>query len=71
MDNHDNQRGHGSGGSEILNYKQAKQYKMAIAFMLAHPFGTTRIMSSFDFNHPDQGNYTEFYKHLLLILNVS
>ncbi|KAF2888858.1 hypothetical protein ILUMI_17315, partial [Ignelater luminosus] len=54
VDNHDNQRGHGAGGENILMYKQAKQYKMATAFMLAHPYGTTQIMSSFDFNHGDQ-----------------
>lgn len=28
---------------------------MASAFMLAHPYGIVRIMSSFDFNDPDQG----------------
>ncbi|KAL9922084.1 alpha-amylase A-like [Glossina fuscipes fuscipes] len=55
VDNHDNQRGHGAGGSDILNYKNPRQYKMAMAFMLAHPFGIVRIMSSFDFNDPDQG----------------
>lgn len=27
---------------------------MAIAFMLAHPYGTTRIMSSYSFNYNDQ-----------------
>lgn len=55
IDNHDNQRGHGAGGENILTYKQAKQYKMATAFMLAHPYATTQIMSSFDFSHGDQG----------------
>lgn len=51
IDNHDNQR---SGSNAILTYKNPKPYKMAIAFMLAHPYGTTRIMSSFDFNDKDQ-----------------
>lgn len=55
VDNHDNQRGHGAGGNEILTYKDAKLYKMAIAFMLAHPFGIPRIMSSFAFSTSDQG----------------
>ncbi|XP_044760752.1 alpha-amylase-like [Coccinella septempunctata] len=46
IDNHDSQRSDGS----ILNYKSSKPYKMAIAFMLAHPYnGTPRIISSFDF----------------------
>ncbi|XP_022909394.1 alpha-amylase A-like [Onthophagus taurus] len=55
VDNHDNQRGHGAGGADILTYKDSKQYKMAIAFMLAHPFGTTRVMSSFAFDDTDAG----------------
>ncbi|KAK9688399.1 Alpha amylase, C-terminal all-beta domain [Popillia japonica] len=55
VDNHDNQRGHGAGGDNILTYKNAKQYKMAIAFMLAHPFGSTRVMSSFYFEDTDAG----------------
>ncbi|KAJ3665088.1 hypothetical protein Zmor_000601 [Zophobas morio] len=52
VDNHDNQR---TGGSQILTYKNPRPYKMAIAFMLAHPYGTTRIMSSFAFDNNDQG----------------
>ncbi|XP_055636514.1 alpha-amylase A-like [Toxorhynchites rutilus septentrionalis] len=55
VDNHDNQRGHGAGGDNILTYKLPKNYKMASAFMLAHPFGIPRVMSSFAFNHGDQG----------------
>ncbi|CAG9861149.1 unnamed protein product [Phyllotreta striolata] len=52
IDNHDNQR-HGS--SNILTYKNPKPYKMAIAFMLAHPYGTTRVMSSYSFDDADAG----------------
>ncbi|KAJ8969370.1 hypothetical protein NQ317_002003 [Molorchus minor] len=52
IDNHDNQR---TGSSAILTYKNPKPYKMAIAFMLAHPYGTTRIMSSYAFDSHDQG----------------
>lgn len=55
VDNHDNQRGHGGGGSNVLTYKQAKQYKMATAFKLAHPFGIVRLMSSFRFTNTDAG----------------
>ncbi|XP_055523462.1 alpha-amylase-like [Wyeomyia smithii] len=55
VDNHDNQRGHGAGGADILTYKQPKGYKMASAFMLAHPYGNTRVMSSFAFDGSDQG----------------
>lgn len=59
VDNHDNQRGHGAGGSNILTNKQPKQYKMAIAFMLAHPYGTPRIMSSYHFTNSDAGNNSQ------------
>ncbi|XP_053549744.1 pancreatic alpha-amylase [Bombina bombina] len=47
VDNHDNQRGHGAGGSAILTFWDARLYKMGIGFMLAHPYGFTRVMSSF------------------------
>ncbi|XP_018575963.1 alpha-amylase-like isoform X2 [Anoplophora glabripennis] len=52
IDNHDNQRG---TSEAILTYRKPKEYKMAIAFMLAHPYGTTRIMSSFFFDTFNQG----------------
>lgn len=55
VDNHDNQRGHGAGGADILTYKVPKNYKMAEAFMLAHPYGVTRVMSSFAFDNTDAG----------------
>lgn len=55
VENHDNERGHGAGGNQILTYKQAKQYKMAVAFGLAHPFGISRVMSSFSFENTDIG----------------
>lgn len=55
VDNHDNQRGHGAGGDSILTYKQGRQYKMATAFLLAHPHGIARIMSSYAFEDTDQG----------------
>ena len=52
VDNHDNQRGHGGGGS-VITHKSPRLYKMANAFMLAHPYGLARVMSSFAFNDPD------------------
>jgi alpha-amylase len=54
VDNHDNQRGHGGGGS-ILTYKSPREYKMGSAFLLANDFGFARVMSSFAFNNHDQG----------------
>ncbi|KAM6168615.1 pancreatic alpha-amylase isoform 3-T3 [Erethizon dorsatum] len=47
VDNHDNQRGHGAGGASILTFWDARLYKMAVGFMLAHPYGITRVMSSY------------------------
>lgn len=57
VDNHDNQRGHGSGGSMILTYKEKNLYTKAVVFMLAHPHGGNhpRVMSSFYFDDPSQG----------------
>ncbi|XP_076082685.1 alpha-amylase-like [Mytilus galloprovincialis] len=54
IDNHDNQRGHGGGGG-VLTHSDPKRYKMATAFMLAHPYGFTRVMSSFSFGSSDDG----------------
>ncbi|XP_012251560.2 alpha-amylase A-like isoform X1 [Athalia rosae] len=54
VDNHDNQRGHGSGG-EILTYKNPRKYKMAVAFMLTQTYGIPRVMSSFAFDNTDAG----------------
>ncbi|XP_076306624.1 pancreatic alpha-amylase 2a5-like [Tachypleus tridentatus] len=48
VDNHDNQRGHGAGGLDvILTHFESRMYKMATAFMLAWPYGFPRIMSSY------------------------
>ncbi|CAD7088898.1 unnamed protein product [Hermetia illucens] len=50
VDNHVNQR----DGRDVLTYKTSKQYKMATAFKLAHPYGISRIMSSYDFCNEDE-----------------
>lgn len=57
VSNHDNERGHGSGGSMILNYKEKNLYTRAVCFMLSHPHGGNhpRIMSSYYFDDPSQG----------------
>lgn len=49
IDNHDNQRGHGGGGGPLTHW-ESKPYKLATAFMLAHPYGLPRIMSSYEYN---------------------
>ena len=53
-DNHDNQRGHGGGGSAIT-YKNGSLYDLANVFELAWPYGYPQLMSSFDFTDPNQG----------------
>nr|AEI58894.1 amylase [Pteria penguin] len=61
IDNHDNQRGHGGGGG-VLTHFEHRAYKMATEFMLAHPYGFTRVMSSYDWprnfqNGEDKNNW--------------
>jgi alpha-amylase len=51
IDNHDTQR----NGRAKLNYKSGTNYALAEAFMLAYPFGTVSVMSSFSFSGADQG----------------
>lgn len=54
-DNHDNQRGHGAGGSNVLTYKDGALYNLANVFMLAWPYGYPKVMSSYAFSGGDQG----------------
>lgn len=58
--NHDSQR---NGGS--LTYKSRKNYVMAQAFSLAHPYGTKRIMSSFAFDVINQGPPCDKHENIL------
>ncbi|WP_017546713.1 carbohydrate-binding module family 20 domain-containing protein [Nocardiopsis prasina] len=50
VDNHDTQR-----YEPTLTYVDGDRYYLATAFMLAHPYGTPVVMSSYDF----EGNVTE------------
>jgi len=50
IDNHDTQRGEAQ-----LIYKNAPLYNLANVFMLAHPYGHPKVMSSYAFNDHDQG----------------
>ncbi len=54
VDNHDIQRGH-AFGDEVVNYKDGKRYELAVAFMLAHPYGYPLVMSSYAFEDDQQG----------------
>ncbi|RCV47740.1 carbohydrate-binding module family 20 domain-containing protein [Marinitenerispora sediminis] len=50
IDNHDTQR-----SDPTLTYKNGAAYDVAEAFMLAYPFGTPKVMSSFAFSDNDAG----------------
>ncbi|XP_037031656.1 alpha-amylase 2-like isoform X2 [Bradysia coprophila] len=53
VDNHDTQRAFSSNDKMSLNFKSRKRYIMANAFLLAYPFGTIRLMSSYNFSEYD------------------
>lgn len=55
VDNHINQRGLIDPDNVVLNFKHPKLYRMASAFMLAHPYGIVRLMSSYDFHDIHDG----------------
>ena len=48
VDNHDSQR-----GDHVLTYKDGDLYTLANVFMLAHPYGYPKVMSSFAFEERD------------------
>jgi alpha-amylase len=54
VDNHDIQRGH-AFGDEVVNYKDGERYELAVAFMLAHPYGYPLVMSSYAFDTDQDG----------------
>jgi alpha-amylase len=51
IDNHDTQR----NGRAKLTYKDGANYALAEAFMLAWPYGTPKVMSSYGFSDPEAG----------------
>jgi alpha-amylase len=54
INNHDNQRGHGGGGS-LITFENPYDLKIATAFMTAWNYGVPRVMSSYYFSNTDQG----------------
>jgi alpha-amylase len=54
VDNHDIQRGH-AFGDEVVNYKDGRRHELAVAFMLAHPYGYPLVMSSYAFETDQDG----------------
>ena len=56
LNNHDTQR-----GQAPLTYKDGSIFDLANVFMLAWPYGYTRLMSSYYFDNFDQGPYVYFF----------
>jgi len=54
-DNHDNQRGHGAGGANILTHKDGSLYTLSNVFLLGWPYGYPQVMSSYSFSNTDAG----------------
>lgn len=54
VNNHDNQRGHGNA-EVVVTFQDPYNLKILTAFMLAWPYGVTRVMSSYYFSDSDQG----------------
>ncbi len=51
VNNHDNQRGHGTGSNCIVMYKDGVVHDLANVFLLAHPYGHPSVMSSYYFGN--------------------
>lgn len=72
VDNHDNQRGHGAGGASIVTFWDSRLYKMAVGFMLAHPYGFPRVMSSFRWDrHFANGKVDSIFNFGIIFLQFS
>lgn len=55
INNHDNQRGHGGGGAVVDFLNNPYDLKILTAYMLAYPYGTPRVMSSYYFTNNAAG----------------
>jgi alpha-amylase len=51
VDNHDNQRGHGM--SAMTTHRDGRRYDLASIFLLAWPYGTPKLMSSYQWGGVD------------------
>lgn len=59
-DNHDNQRGHGAGGPCVVDHTDGDTlYNLANIFMLAHPYGYPKVMSSYHWDYLNINNDTD------------
>ena len=52
VDNHDTQRG---GDPNVLTFRDSGAYALANSFMLAWPYGSPTVMSSYEYSSNDQG----------------
>lgn len=57
VDSHDMQRGHTGTLGLNINFFEPKLLKVATAFMLAWPYGVTRVMSSYHWNQKIQNGH--------------
>lgn len=62
---HETQRGYGHGQADVITYREPKLYKMASAFLLAHPYGVPRIVSSYHFADVNQGPPRDLFDGIL------
>lgn len=59
--------GSGAGGT-IVTYKQPREYKIAVAYMLAWSYGHVRVMSSYDFSSHDQVGTAQSWSYAVVLL---
>lgn len=52
---HELQRGYGTASQDVITYREFRMFKQATAFLLAHPLGTPRILSSYHYLDANQG----------------
>lgn len=62
---HELQRGRGNAALDVITYREYKLYKRTTAFMLAHPHGTPRILSSYHYADVNQGPPQDDEGHIL------
>ncbi len=55
-DNHDNQRGHGSGAECLADHRDGQVHVLANIFALAHPYGYPSVMSSYYWQEDPRDN---------------
>lgn len=62
---HEIQRGYGLGHADVISYRDHKLYKMGTAFILAHPYGTPRLLSSYYYEDVNQGPPRDLFDEIL------